>query len=896
MAKRIDPIFLLLSLFLIWKVYFLHLFNHLSPDGAMIGLMARHILDGEFPIFFYGYGYIGSLKSLIAAGLFLLFGATEKVLLLLPILFYVGFVWTTYWLVVLIADRKAARIAMLLTLLCSHWLILFSAEIVGGYMDTLFYGNLLLIFLTKFCTSEGKQNWKWVLGMGLIGGMAFWQFPLSAYYLAPVLFCLFVLRPGNIISKNLPIFIVTFIFGSLPFWIYNWNHDFLSFSMVHQADFFKFWDNTFHFFATYIPAILGWGFQADQLLEKAGWFLLISLFAISIFWLISQIKWKWRDIRAPLLFLFFFMIFLFSRTDYVGDRSPMVVAPMLFVFPVFLGLYLSALSQHTKILFWGALLVCVLLYGNETKASLLGRQQNAAQFNRVQDNFIQTFKTRGADQSYAPFAIAPVVSFRTQEKMILSQLYEDPIPGYQIKVAASQKPGFMLPQEEAAIFEENLLTLGCQFKKDFVEAQILYSDIVKTRALGQEIEPIGWKAPPEIFDRDITTRWSTQAIQGPGQAFQLELPKVHTLSGLELRTLNFYDLPRRLKVEISKNGKEWVQACSITIGRTPLYWSGTHPFIDLEFGRVEMSFKPTKGRFIRLTQLGKSKAHYWSINELFLYEKKAIEISQESDRPKAQSILEETEKLIPLLIEMNGGPLYTDTWLSAKLSEKNLEETLKFLPLYNPRLNLSRLVPTTPQVTRFIDWEKNPVFVINQEKEKDFERSSFYHQNHLSKFPNGVWTLYKAPSPTQSTLTEIPRESWKAEAFPHAERSRRAIKPKRGIAWETFEAQKKGMFYLLDLGKAKEIQEIHLDNGKYRLEYPRYFEVLLSNDKQNWEKPKNVQRGVAYWDGKRILKSTLKGNVLPIKIERTKARYIKIALTEDFTYSQWRLEDIRVYQ
>jgi len=896
MAKRIDPILLLLSLFLIWRVAFLHTHNHLSPDGAVIGLMARHILEGEFPVFFYGYGYIGSLKSFIAAGLFLLFGATTKTLLLLPALFYIGFVWTTYWLALLLANRVAARVAMLLTLLCSHWLTFFSAEIVGGYMDTLLYGNLLLIFFTKFCLAENSVKPKWTLVLGLIAGLSFWQFPLSGYYLVTLGFSLFILRPKNIFSKILPLFACSFFVGSFPFWVYNWTHHFISFSMVSSADLNQFVSHLVSYFQIFIPRFLGWWFQADSLIDQMAWSILIGLFVLSFFYLANLIRWRWRDPKAPILFLALFSILLFARSNYVGERSPMTVLPLLLLFPMLMGFLFEAINKNTKILFWLLLPLVIYPYGKETYASISGRQQNSSHYTYVQNQFIEALKSKNINRLFAPYIRGPVISFRTQEKIITSHPLEEAIPGYQDKVAAAIQPSFLFSDKESQPFEENLASLGCSYQKEEILNYLLFYDIIRVRPLGNELSPVGWKGPKEAFDRDIVTRWSTHLVQEPGQVFEIKLDKVRLLSGCELRTLNFYDLPRRLKIEISENGSAWKEVFSIPLHKTPLYWSGTHPFIDLEFGRVEFSFTPTKGRFIRFTQMGKSKSNYWSINELFLFEEGKIKIPQEKVTSKTESILEETEKLIPLLIEMNGGPLYTDTWLSAKLSEKNIEQTLKFLPLYNPRLNLSRLVPSNPQVTRFIDWEKNPVFVIDQNHENDFERSSFYQQNHWSKFPNGDWTLYTYQSSNKSTLTEIPRESWKAEASPHGERSGRAFRQKPGKAWKTFEAQKKGMFYLLDLGKAKEIQEIHLDSGKYRLEYPRYFEVLLSNDKQNWEKPKNVQLGVAYWDGKRILKSTLKDNVLPIKIERTKARYIKIALTEDFTYSQWRLEDIRVYQ
>src|SRR5439155_5825599 len=52
----------------------------LDADEAVLGLMARHILHGHFPIFFYGQNYLGSIEAFWTAVLFALFGATPLVL------------------------------------------------------------------------------------------------------------------------------------------------------------------------------------------------------------------------------------------------------------------------------------------------------------------------------------------------------------------------------------------------------------------------------------------------------------------------------------------------------------------------------------------------------------------------------------------------------------------------------------------------------------------------------------------------------------------------------------------------------------------------------------------------------------------------------------------------
>jgi hypothetical protein len=35
----------------------------LNSDEAVVGLMARHILDGKRPVFYYGQAYMGSLDA-----------------------------------------------------------------------------------------------------------------------------------------------------------------------------------------------------------------------------------------------------------------------------------------------------------------------------------------------------------------------------------------------------------------------------------------------------------------------------------------------------------------------------------------------------------------------------------------------------------------------------------------------------------------------------------------------------------------------------------------------------------------------------------------------------------------------------------------------------------------
>lgn len=61
-------------------------------DEATFGLMGRHVLQGELPVFMYGQPFMGALEAYLLAPLFVAFGASVKALETLPLLLSLGIV------------------------------------------------------------------------------------------------------------------------------------------------------------------------------------------------------------------------------------------------------------------------------------------------------------------------------------------------------------------------------------------------------------------------------------------------------------------------------------------------------------------------------------------------------------------------------------------------------------------------------------------------------------------------------------------------------------------------------------------------------------------------------------------------------------------------------------
>jgi 4-amino-4-deoxy-L-arabinose transferase-like glycosyltransferase len=218
-----------------------------NGDEAIVALMARHILRGERPVFFYGQAYLGSTDAWLVAASFSIFGESVFAIRLVHIVLFAGVVLTTYLLARrYLQSEWGARAAMLWMALPPTMLTLYTTATLGGYTETLLFGNILLLMaddLVKQASLRGvrsatKQSptdphgiasqtalamtmtWQWAgrwLLFGLIAGFAFYTFPLILIYLIPIgLLLLYRLRAKA--WREYLIALLGFAAGSLPWW------------------------------------------------------------------------------------------------------------------------------------------------------------------------------------------------------------------------------------------------------------------------------------------------------------------------------------------------------------------------------------------------------------------------------------------------------------------------------------------------------------------------------------------------------------------------------------------------------------------------------------------------------------------------------------------------------
>src|SRR5579884_1757940 len=103
--RLISPLWLCLLIALalrLWLIF--HTNGMIDGDEALVGIQAERILQGNFPVYFYGIPYFGSLEAYLAAPFVALLGPSTYALRLEATLVSLVLVWLTYRLASFLAD------------------------------------------------------------------------------------------------------------------------------------------------------------------------------------------------------------------------------------------------------------------------------------------------------------------------------------------------------------------------------------------------------------------------------------------------------------------------------------------------------------------------------------------------------------------------------------------------------------------------------------------------------------------------------------------------------------------------------------------------------------------------------------------------------------------------
>ncbi|MGH7359051.1 MAG: hypothetical protein ACREJR_09570, partial [Candidatus Rokuibacteriota bacterium] len=160
--------------------------RHVHTDNAVIVMMGKHMLEkGEFPIFYYGQDWFGSLSAVVHAAVFFVLGGIPPwPIHVAPLLFFLGFCLALYGLARDALGPAVAACALLWNVVTPVRLSEYAVTPHGGYVEALMLGTVVLWLSVRLVRAQGtwrKRGYHVLLG--LAGGLAWWTSPLVIYAL-----------------------------------------------------------------------------------------------------------------------------------------------------------------------------------------------------------------------------------------------------------------------------------------------------------------------------------------------------------------------------------------------------------------------------------------------------------------------------------------------------------------------------------------------------------------------------------------------------------------------------------------------------------------------------------------------------------------------------------------
>jgi 4-amino-4-deoxy-L-arabinose transferase-like glycosyltransferase len=153
-----------------------------DSDEAVEGLMARHVLHGEFPVFFWGQTFKGVPEVYLSAAAFAAFGSSVVVLKAVTLVLFAIFIAINVVLLDKIAGRWTAVAASLLLILSPPALVFWSLDASAEYVLLMLLGAMFLLALGRWQERDGRLI---LATIGLVIGVALWVQQVFVFYLVP---------------------------------------------------------------------------------------------------------------------------------------------------------------------------------------------------------------------------------------------------------------------------------------------------------------------------------------------------------------------------------------------------------------------------------------------------------------------------------------------------------------------------------------------------------------------------------------------------------------------------------------------------------------------------------------------------------------------------------------
>jgi hypothetical protein len=225
----------------------------LDADEGIVGLMARHALDGEFSVFYWLSLYGGSQESLLSAAVFAVAGSSVVALKLVPIALFAGAAVLTWLVGRRTVGEPAARVAAALLWVWPPFFVYWTTKERGFYGVGLVCGLTVLWLTLRLRERDSRPDAALV---GFAFGFGVWATQQSLLLSVPALAWLAWRRPRAF--RLAPYGVGGFVLGALPWLAWNAAHGLRAvFPTAAAAQDSSYGERFVDLFTTVLPTWLG---------------------------------------------------------------------------------------------------------------------------------------------------------------------------------------------------------------------------------------------------------------------------------------------------------------------------------------------------------------------------------------------------------------------------------------------------------------------------------------------------------------------------------------------------------------------------------------------------------------------------------------------------------------
>lgn len=876
-------------------------------DIGIIGVMSIRTLAGEFPVFFYGQHFMGSLEVFLNAPIFLLFGASPYTLQVLPILNSLVFILLVYLLARRVSGVRVARLTSLWLAIPPVFLMKWNVEARSHYPLTLILGTALILLTCRIISSRERHPNRVLMmtAWGLIAGLGFWTNLLITAYVLPSAFLLWVEDKTIFLKAGFPALLGGLILGALPFLLFQgisgWpilqvTQALGSLPLTRLKDLLT---NALPILVGLVPPIRWSGRQAILVLlsglylASLGYFLFRQRQGLWSLLSFRQTRTVGRELLVLLLLTNVLLSLFTGFSQWLSDHCQRYLLPTYTAIPIILFTFLGRGKGRFGTLILGlatAFLLGFHFWGNfvqDTWLVLRPQKYQLFQERRTREYEMVAFlRTNGYDRIYTEESLGKKAMLLGGKPLVCSDPYQEVYPKYAELVDAGKKTGFLFYGENP-LFENTLIGAGGNYRKIKInDLYTLYGDFIPPPA-GQLIPRNGWSgmgqphpvAAGDLFDNDMGTGWSCPQI--PGTYVRIDMGQINTINRIFFLPYNYREVPAGFQMEVSVNRRDWTLVSQVSNYWGPFFWSGFHPMIKVRQGRVEASFQPVQARYIKVTLTTADKNRNWSLAEFFVGK------PREDTHPGThQKYFDDLLRFVDI---NKIKAVYADHWLSADLrvqSAGRLRTMASNLFLGN---NGER-VPA-PEVRSPAWLNAGTAYIMELQNGQPFKQLMEQGRMGFNSRQIGPYEVYDNFQKENGLAVDKGR--WTVFANSNGSEAGKAVDRLRPTRWRSGKPQEPGMFFEVDLGGTVPVSGLTLDLADSRRDFPRRLKIMGSLDGINWKEMESEWTSDFYWAGNVLLK--MRGDQLNYFFSPVKMKFLKLILEKSDPKYYWSIHELTIY-